>query len=131
MTYTDPDPADPSQSRETRGATPAEDGHQPRRCGAALRALADPARLRLAALLRGGPGSVSLLAEALRAEVVNASHHLGILRRAGLVQTEKRGKFVFFSLAPGVFVRSPAADHLDLGCRRLELPKRPRPARGE
>jgi DNA-binding transcriptional ArsR family regulator len=131
MTYTDPDPADPSPSRETRGATPAEDGLQPRRCAAALRALADPARLRLVALLRGGPGSVSLLAEAIGVEVVNASHHLGILRRAGLVQTEKRGKFVFYSLAPGVFVRSPAADHLDLGCCRLEMPRRLRSARVE
>jgi ArsR family transcriptional regulator len=58
--------------------------------------------------------------------VVNVSHHLGVLRHAGLVQDEKQGRFVVYRLHPEVFHpdRDACSDeHLDLGCCRLEIPK--------
>lgn len=86
-----------------------------------LRALADPERLRIVSCLRGGPRNVTELAGLLGAEVVNVSHHLGVLRHAGLVLDEKQGRFVVYRLHPDVF--QPESDeHLDLGCCRLEIP---------
>ncbi len=99
---------------------------EPDRCARALRALADPERLRLIHCLRGGPRNVSELATMLEAEVVNVSHHLGVLRHAGLVKDERQGRFVVYSLHPAVFHPgrgAAATEHLDLGCCRLEIPK--------
>jgi len=96
---------------------------QPNHCARALRALADPERLRIIHCLRGGARNVSELAALLDAEIVNVSHHLGVLRHAGLVQDEKQGRFVVYRLHPDVFSAGGSAEHLDLGCCRLELPK--------
>jgi ArsR family transcriptional regulator len=97
------------------------------RCARKLRALADPERLRIVQCLRDGPRNVSELAGLLGEEVVNVSHHLGVLRHAGLVSDEKQGRFVVYSLHPDVFDPHRAkhgAEHLDLGCCRLEIPKK-------
>jgi ArsR family transcriptional regulator len=97
------------------------------RCARKLRALADPERLRIVQCLRDGPRNVSELASLLGEEVVNVSHHLGVLRHAGLVSDERQGRFVVYSLHPDVFDPRGAkrgAEHLDLGCCRLEIPKK-------
>jgi ArsR family transcriptional regulator len=96
------------------------DSLQPDRCARLLKALADPERLRIIDCLRQGPRNVSDLAAALGAEVVNVSHHLGVLRHAGLVLDEKQGRFVVYRVHPDV-LRS--GERLDLGCCRLEIPK--------
>jgi DNA-binding transcriptional ArsR family regulator len=99
---------------------------EPDRCAHALRALADPERLRIVQCLRGGPRNVTELAHLLGEQVVNVSHHLGVLRQAGLVLSEKDGRFVIYRLHPKVFdpaATGAAAEHLDFGCCRLELPK--------
>jgi len=103
-----------------------KDALQPDRCARMLRALADPERLRIITCLREGPRNVSELAGLLHAEVVNVSHHLGVLRHAGVVCDEKRGRFVVYRLHPDVFRPgddAPAPEHLDLGCCRLEIPR--------
>jgi ArsR family transcriptional regulator len=100
---------------------------QPERCARLLRAVADPERLRIIACLRAGPKHVSDLAAALGAEVVNVSHHLGVLRQAGLVQDEKQGRFVLYRLHPHVFqptAGSEGGDCLDFGCCRIEIPRK-------
>ncbi len=94
---------------------------QPERCARLLKALADPERLRIVDTLRQGPRNVSDLATLLDAEIVNVSHHLGVLRHAGLVLDEKQGRFVVYRLHPDIF--RPSGEHLDLGCCRLEIPK--------
>jgi ArsR family transcriptional regulator len=97
---------------------------QSRACARYLKALADPERLRLIQCLQSGPKNVSELSELLKAELANVSHHLGVLRNAGLVVDQKQGKFVIYSLHPEVFRPSPddqGADSLDLGCCRFEL----------
>ncbi len=99
-----------------------DDPLQPKQCAELLGALAAPERLQIVGTLRDGPKSVSELAELLGAAVVNVSHHLGVLRHAGLVQNERRGRYIVYSLAPEV-LQQGAAEHLNLGCCRLELPK--------
>ncbi len=100
---------------------------QSEQCARKLRALADPDRLRIVQVLRDGPRNVSELAALLGEEVVNVSHHLGVLRHANLVCDDKQGRFVVYSLHPDVFNPQGAkrgAEHLDLGCCRLEIPKK-------
>src|SRR5262245_35303673 len=88
-----------------------------------LAALAAPERLRIVRFLRDGPRNAGEIAEMLQTAAVNVSHHMNVLKHAGLVCSEKRGRFVLYSLAPGVLdTNSPLADHLNLGCCRLELP---------
>ena len=64
-----------------------------------LRALADPTRLRILALLSGGEVCVCHIHEALTVPQPTASRHLAYLRRAGLVETRKDGPWVHYSLA--------------------------------
>lgn len=65
----------------------------------ACAALADPTRLRILALLGDGDVCVCHLYEALRIPQSKASRHLAYLRRAGLVETTKRGLWVHYRLA--------------------------------
>jgi ArsR family transcriptional regulator len=93
-------------------------------CAERLKALADADRLRIVQALRSGPKNVSEIALALEAEIANVSHHLQILKREKIVETEKQGRFVVYRLHPDVFAAEKAAgDCLDLGCCKLELPK--------
>jgi DNA-binding transcriptional ArsR family regulator len=104
-----------------------KDPLQPQRCARLLRALADPDRLRIVRCLRDGPKNVSEIAADLDALVVNISHHLGVLRQAGLVQDEKQGRYVVYHLHPDVYqpgAKDCATEQLDLGCCRLEIPKK-------
>jgi DNA-binding transcriptional ArsR family regulator len=107
---------------------------QPQECARLLSALAAPERLRIVQMLRDGPRNVSEIAELLAIELVNASHHpshhLTVLRHAGLVESRKKGRFVFYSLAPGTYEVDEAGQltgQVNLGCCRLELPL-PKPA---
>jgi DNA-binding transcriptional ArsR family regulator len=107
---------------------------QSRICARKLAALAAPERLRVVHFLRGGPRNVTEIAEMLQTAPVNVSHHMSVLRGAELVEREKRGRFVLYSLVPGVLQTDDeegAPDHLNLGCCRLELPaEEPPPPRG-
>src|SRR5947208_9676191 len=93
-------------------------------CARYLKALSEPDRLKIIQCLQAGPKNVSELAELLGRELVNVSHHLGVLRHAGLVQDEKQGKYVVYSLHPSVLAKKKknelGKEMLDLGCCRLE-----------
>ncbi|MBX6341695.1 MAG: metalloregulator ArsR/SmtB family transcription factor [Thermomicrobiaceae bacterium] len=68
------------------------------------KALASPHRLELLDLLAQGERSVEELAREAELSVANASAHLQVLRRAHLVESEKRGLNVVYRLAsPRVF----------------------------
>ncbi len=93
-------------------------------CARQLKALADPERLRIVKALFAGPKNVSDLSEELKDEIVKVSHHLGVLRNAGIVLTKKQGRFVVYSLHPDVLhaaKRGTVSNQIDLGCCRLEL----------
>jgi DNA-binding transcriptional ArsR family regulator len=63
------------------------------------RALTDPKRLALLALLRDGERSAGSLAAALGCPLPNASQHLAVLRGAGLVRGRREGTSILYELA--------------------------------
>jgi ubiquinone/menaquinone biosynthesis C-methylase UbiE len=63
-----------------------------------LRALSDATRLRIVALLQGGELSVRELQEITRLSQSRISTHLGLLQDAGLVQSRREGKRIFYKL---------------------------------
>jgi DNA-binding transcriptional ArsR family regulator len=103
----------------------SKDGLQSDACAEKLKALSEPLRLRIVDALRSGARSVSEIAKELNEEVVIVSHHLNILFHAEIVDREKQGRFVMYSLRDGVLIARESRsgkDHLDLGCCRLEVP---------
>ena len=77
-------------------------------CAGRLKALADPDRLRIGNILLGGPKNVSELASELNTGIVNVSHHLQVLRRARVLEAQKHGKFVIYSVHPDIACGSDA-----------------------
>jgi ArsR family transcriptional regulator, arsenate/arsenite/antimonite-responsive transcriptional repressor len=73
------------------------------RLAAALRVLADPARLRLLSLIGAHPDGEACVCD-LTAPIglsqPTVSHHLKVLTEAGLVGREQRGRWVFYWLLP-------------------------------
>src|SRR5213594_4845666 len=63
-----------------------------------LRALADPTRLRIIALLERDELSVNELQEITRLGQSRISTHLGQLQDAGLLQSRREGKRTFYKL---------------------------------
>jgi ArsR family transcriptional regulator len=69
-----------------------------------FKALADPARVQLLAIVATQPGAeacVCDLTEPVGLSQPTVSHHLKILVEAGLLEREQRGRWAYFSLAPG------------------------------
>ena len=64
-----------------------------------LRALADPTRMRLVALLERDELSVNELQEITRLGQSRISTHLGLLSESGLTQSRRDGKRTFYKLA--------------------------------
>lgn len=68
-----------------------------------LKALADPVRIKILHLLRSRPMCTCEVMVALDITEPNASHHLNLLERNGIVSSEKMGKWVFYKLnKPGL-----------------------------
>jgi len=65
-----------------------------------LRALSDPTRLRIVALLEKDELSVQELQEITRMGQSRISTHLGLLQDAGLVESRREGKRTFYKLSP-------------------------------
>lgn len=63
-----------------------------------LQALAHPVRLRLVRTLARSPQTTGELADAWRLTAPEVSRHLAVLRKAGLLRTERRGRYVYYAL---------------------------------
>jgi len=109
---------------------PRNDPLQPQRCAQLLAALAAPERLKIIRFLADGAHTVTEIADMLGIPAVNVSHHLNVLRNSRLIRGKKDGRFVWYSLSPGVLEEAIEAgvpkEALNLGCCRLELPCEPR-----
>jgi len=69
-----------------------------------MRVIGDPNRIRILDQLRDGELSVTEITERLGTSQQNASKHLGILLRAGIVSRRKEGTSSLYSVADdGVF----------------------------
>src|SRR5580700_1740412 len=66
-----------------------------------LRALSDPTRLRIMALLEGHELSVNELQEITRMGQSRISTHLGLLQEAGLLESRREGKRTFYRIVAG------------------------------
>ena len=85
-----------------------------------LKALADPARLRLLSLIAahvGAEACVCDLIEPVGLSQPTVSHHLMVLTDAGLITRDKRGVWAYFALVPGAVeqVTSHLGTHLTRG----------------
>lgn len=76
---------------------------------AAFKALADPVRVRLLALIAaraaGGEVCVCELAGSFDLTQPTISHHLKVLRTAGLIDCQRRGTWVYYWPVPGALDR--------------------------
>jgi ArsR family transcriptional regulator len=77
-----------------------------------FKALGDPVRLRLMSMIasRGEGGEVCVcdLTPAFDLSQPTISHHLKLLRQAGLIDCERRGTWVYYWVLPGVLERLAA-----------------------
>jgi DNA-binding transcriptional ArsR family regulator len=84
-----------------------------------LKALADPTRLAIVALLAQREHCVCDLTGVLRLPQSTCSHHLGVLKRAGLIrdrQDGRDGRWSYYSIAPEAaeVLRAHVGNLLDL-----------------
>ncbi|GAA2208284.1 metalloregulator ArsR/SmtB family transcription factor [Nonomuraea monospora] len=75
---------------------------------ALLKAVADPVRLRLLSMIgshAGGEACVCDLTDAFDLTAPTISHHLKVLRTAGLIGSERRGTWVYYWIIPDQVAR--------------------------
>jgi ArsR family transcriptional regulator len=73
-----------------------------------FKAIADPVRLRLLSLIachEGGEACVCDLTDAFDLTAPTISHHLKVLKQAGLIDSERRGTWVYYWVNPPVLER--------------------------
>ncbi len=99
-----------------------------RKVAALLAAVAEPTRLRVLWQLAKGPEHVGALADAIGIFMVNMSHHLGVMKQAGVLEDEKDGRRVIYKLRADVFTPGTTPDVLGiltLGQFRIVLRTKP------
>lgn len=101
-----------------------KDNFQSKQCADRLKALSEPLRLRIVDVLRNGELTVGDIAEFLEVELVTVSHHLKILKNAGLVEAERNGRFIVYRLSHDLLQKAAedSKQFLNLGCCRIEVP---------
>ncbi|MGI5487534.1 ArsR/SmtB family transcription factor [Microtetraspora malaysiensis] len=73
-----------------------------------FKAIADPVRLRLLSLIachEGGEACVCDLTVAFDLTPPTISHHLKVLKQAGLIDSERRGTWVYYWINPSMLER--------------------------
>ncbi|GAA1205252.1 ArsR/SmtB family transcription factor [Prauserella alba] len=109
-----PGPPAPAETAEHCGTSLAGDPlsqEQATELAQAFKALADPVRLRLLSLIAshaGGEACVCDLTGTFDLTGPTISHHLKVLREAGLVTSERRATWVYYRAAPDVLARLSA-----------------------
>lgn len=84
--------------REEETTRPRLDAATAKTVAATLQALAAPSRLLILSTLEEGPRTVGAITEAVSMEQSAVSHQLRHLRDLGLVQSERRGRNIIYSL---------------------------------
>ena len=89
-------------------------------CASVLKVLADETRLAVVEQLLEGPKHVGEINEALEVEQTLLSHHLRVLRDAGLVNSERDGKQMLYSLTKHV-QGNRRGRAINLGCCKISF----------
>lgn len=76
------------------------DRHELRLLADLLKSVADETRLAILTMLHDGEMCVCEIMEFLSVSQPAVSHHLRILRQAGLINDRRQGKWIFYSLDP-------------------------------
>ena len=111
----EPAPCCPSLARSALSADWAGD------LASMFKALGDPVRLRLVSMVashEGGEACVCDLTPAFDLSQPTISHHLRVLREAGLLECERRGTWVFYRVVPSALAQLAAV----LGPADLPVP---------
>ncbi len=96
-------------------------------CITALKALGEETRLRILRILFHEPLGVTEVARRLKVTQYNVSKHLRIMREAGLLDVEKRGKQHLYYVLPALKDEMKANPGIiDLGCCTFRLDKLPK-----
>ena len=97
----------------------------PGQCATVLKALGDETRLRILESLLTGEKCVTDLVQELKCSQPHASHHLRILRDAGLVEGHRDGKQVCYRVTPAIqrALANRQGRALDFGCCELRFPE--------
>jgi DNA-binding transcriptional ArsR family regulator len=82
-----------------------------------IRALADPTRREILRVLRGGDLTAGELVALFPITGASVSHHLSVLKEAELVQAERNGRNIVYSLDSTVFQQAleELMDFFDIG----------------
>jgi DNA-binding transcriptional ArsR family regulator len=83
---------------------------------AMFKALGDPVRLRLLSLIASHPGGEACVCEISATFDVSQptiSHHLKLLRAAGLLDCERRGTWVYYWVIPSALQQLSSVLHVD------------------
>ena len=91
------------------------------RCCLIFKAMGDKTRLRILELLKQEELCVSDICERFAVTQPSISHHLDILKRAGLVASDKRGREVYYRFTGDTIVECCGKQMrlLDIGLRKL------------
>lgn len=63
-----------------------------------LKAISDPSRREILHILKDGQKTAGEIAAHFDATGATISHHLSILKQAGLISDEKKGKYIYYEL---------------------------------
>ncbi len=94
-------------------------------CAGVLKAIGDETRLRILESLLVHEKCVTDLVSELQQSQPHISHHLRILRAAGLVEGLRDGRRVCYRICPKVAraMKEPGDKALDFGCCQIRFPK--------
>lgn len=95
-----------------------------RECADILRAVGDPTRLAILESLLSHEKCVGELVEELRRPQPYVSHHLRILRQAGLIEGQRDGKQICYRIVPDMqsTLKNRGEQGLNFGCCQLSFP---------
>lgn len=94
----------------------ALDASQAARLAAMFKALGDPVRFRLLSLIASHPGGEACVCEISTTFDVSQptiSHHLKLLRTAGLLDCRRRGTWVYYRVIPAALQELSSVLHLE------------------
>lgn len=86
----------------------------------AFKAIADPTRREILAILQNGSRTAGELAESFEISKASLSHHFNVLKNADLVRSERRGQQILYTINTTVFddLASVLMDLFQMGQRK-------------
>jgi DNA-binding transcriptional ArsR family regulator len=94
-------------------------------CAGIMRAMGDATRLRILESLLAREKCVNDLVTEIRHTQPHISHHLRILREAGLIEGMREGKRICYRISPKIrmLLEERRGKALDFGCCRISFPE--------